>query len=166
MHRSETHEIAEKRKKSHVFGSWRHSLNLSRRNAHPPCQSLAAHFLSRERCLKRFRERGCYALLALPVLVPDTGLVDPDTLDGDNALLGGEEPRVRGRIREEEPTYRAQSAPVRLRSVPGPRSQCQSRVPEGRGRGSSVPEQDRGCERGNACDDHQPVHYQCQQRQY
>ena len=45
-----------------------------------------------------------YVLLNLEVLVLNTGLVDLDTFNCDDTLLGGEEPRVCGRVGEEEPT--------------------------------------------------------------
>ena len=45
------------------------------------------------------------------MLVLDARLVDLDPLDGDNALLGREEPRVRRRVREQEPASKAQLTP-------------------------------------------------------
>ena len=42
-------------------------------------------------------------LVYFEVLVLDPSLVHLDALDRNNALLGREEPRVRRRVREEEP---------------------------------------------------------------
>ena len=94
--------MAAKKKKSHVFGSFRHSTNLSR----PASRQQPVRHLC------QFHLVG-HALLDFEVFVLDPGLVHLDALDRNNALLGREEPRVRRRVREEEPA-RVRS----IRSVP------------------------------------------------
>ena len=82
--REDAYEMAEKKKKSQVLGSMRHSLNLSPHACQPLLGSAG-------------RE---YELVELEVLVLDTRLVDLDALDGDDALLGRQEPRRRRRVWE------------------------------------------------------------------
>ena len=69
--------MAEKKKKSHVFGSFRHSTNLSAAASAPTMKV-------------SYKEGN--ALVELEVLVLDTSLVDLDALDGDDALLWRQEP--------------------------------------------------------------------------
>ena len=68
--------MADMKKNSHVFGSSRHSLSLRKQlDDVQLCSGECRH-----------------ALLKLEVLVLNTGLIDLDTLNGDNTLPWGQEP--------------------------------------------------------------------------
>ena len=67
-------------------------MNLpSRRNAPPPRQPFTLSRSAPSKAGVEGKKSRGHALLALPVLVLDARLVDLDPLDGDNALLGGED---------------------------------------------------------------------------
>ena len=98
MWRTGTYEMAEKKKKSHVFGSFKHSTNLETR----PLSATGTRSTSLAIIIRR---GGRHVLVELEVLVLDASLVDLDALNRDDTLLGREEPRVGGRVGEEEPAY-------------------------------------------------------------
>lgn len=90
-----THEMAAKKKNSHVFGSFRHSMNLRKVSRRQRRAARVIHSTAWR-----------HSLVLLEVLVLDARLVHLDALDRDDALLGREEPRRRGRVGEEEPGAR------------------------------------------------------------
>ena len=108
----EAHEMAAKKKKSHVFGSFRHSTNLGtpRHGRSVSCTLTLASWLADGGNL---HSPNGNVLVYFEVLVLDACLVDFDALDRNDTFFWSKEPRRSRRVREKEPNEEGKDVPIR-----------------------------------------------------